>query len=422
MQKLVSAFAYLVVALAFFSVYGWVVKHYAKDNALDKFVSFLDVFETAVDEVQTLPKTFVPTPSDFKQVNKLENDVFGLVSYTNEENDRTVKILNLKDGSTKWSWDIANPHNAHNRIMNPITLSNKRLAYGYIGAPGIICVDSLGVELWRQNKAHNHHSLNLDHEGNVWVCDYADNSYELKHGARYTLVSSDDSQAHETEVSFIDNFITLLSEKNGEVIFKKSVAEIFKENDLQYLLLKSPNLEDPIHLNDIQPVLIDGEYWKQGDVFLSFRNNSAVILYRPESGKVLKVLEGPFHSQHDVDILNDSTVAIFNNNRQTLFVKGTNGKLRSEVVELGRLASNIVHYNFQNSSFSVKENEVFNKNNIATFTEGLFDYLSDGSVFIEEQNSSVLWIIDDGEVVYKNVLKSHHDGHHHLLNWTRILD
>ena len=46
---------------------------------------------------------------------------------------------------------------------------------------------------------------------------------------------------------------------------------------------------DPTHLNDIQPVLKDGPYFKKGDLFLSLKFLSMVILYRPETNKIIKV-------------------------------------------------------------------------------------------------------------------------------------
>jgi hypothetical protein len=61
-------------------------------------------------------------------------------------------------------------------------------------------------------------------------------------------------------------------------------------------------------------------------------------------------------------------------------------------------------------------------NKIYTFTEGLSEKLFDGAYFVEEQNSGVLWVLKDDEVLYKNVLKSHHDGYHHLPNWARIIN
>ena len=71
---------------------------------------------------------------------------------------------------------------------------------------------------------------------------------------------------------------------------------------------------DPIHLNDIQPIDFDGEFWKKGDVFLSLRHQSMVLLYRPSTNKIIWKGIGRFFHQHDVDILNDHKISVFNNN------------------------------------------------------------------------------------------------------------
>ena len=39
-----------------------------------------------------------------------------------------------------------------------------------------------------------------------------------------------------------------------------------------------------------------------------------IILYRPETNKIIKIIEGGFSQQHDVDILDDKTISIYNNN------------------------------------------------------------------------------------------------------------
>ena len=39
----------------------------------------------------------------------------------------------------------------------------------------------------------------------------------------------------------------------------------------------------------------------------------------------------------------------------------------------------------------------------------------------EEQNSGELWVVGPEGVLYHDVHASHHDGHHHLPNWTRVL-
>ena len=72
--------------------------------------------------------------------------------------------------------------------------------------------------------------------------------------------------------------------------------------------------DDPIHLNDIEPVRKDGPYWRKGDLFLSLRSPSTVMLYRPSTNKVIWRKDGPWSKQHDVDILDDHRISIFNNN------------------------------------------------------------------------------------------------------------
>ena len=67
-------------------------------------------------------------------------------------------------------------------------------------------------------------------------------------------------------------------------------SKIFIDNGLEYLLFSVGDRyfdKDPIHLNDIQPVDFDGEYWKKGDVFLSLRHQSMVLLYRPSTNKII---------------------------------------------------------------------------------------------------------------------------------------
>ncbi|WP_369817405.1 MULTISPECIES: arylsulfotransferase family protein [Actibacterium] len=68
----------------------------------------------------------------------------------------------------------------------------------------------------------------------------------------------------------------------------------------------------------------DGPCWQQGDLFVSMRHISTVMLYRPSTNRVLWLREGPWSSQHDVDIVDDHTIAAFNNN---VFDKGSGARI-----------------------------------------------------------------------------------------------
>ena len=129
MEKFFLRLAIIILSLFGLSVFGWLVKHNSTGDkilgdkvgkGLDAYVSFLDLFEKSVEEVKKLPETFVPTPAGFEAVNKLENDLYALISYSNSEEGRSVEIRNLKNDESLHKWDIANPYQAHDRIMDPL--------------------------------------------------------------------------------------------------------------------------------------------------------------------------------------------------------------------------------------------------------------------------------------------------------------
>ena len=200
---------------------------------------------------------------------------------------------------------------------------------------------------------------------------------------------------------------------------------ILRENGLEHLILRSGDPQDPMHLNDVEPALFSGPHFESGDLFLSFRNLQAVLQFRPATDEVIRVIDGPLAAQHDVDILDDATLAIFNNATQENVGKYTGGTHKYPVskdqVELKRWYSRVERYDLASDTFTPLWEDLMRDQEIMTFSEGLQEFLPDGSVFLEEQNSGVLWVVNEEGVLYKDVQRSHHDGYHHLPNWTRII-
>ena len=95
----------------------------------------------------------------------------------------------------------------------------------------------------------------------------------------------------------------------------------------------------------------DGEFWQKGDVFLSLRSQSMVLLYRPSTNEIVWSGTGPFFRQHDVDILDEQSISIFNNNAKD-FVNG-------EVVD-GH--NEVIIYDFKNDKYDYYLNESLRKN------------------------------------------------------------
>ena len=92
-----------------------------------------------------------------------------------------------------------------------------------------------------------------------------------------------------------------------------------------------------------------------------------------------------------------------------------------DLVVVDEQFSGVLRYYLKSDRFEPIYPELFAQNEIFSFTESLVDALPSGGYFVEEQNSSVLWIFKDEEVKYKNILPSQHEGHHHLANWGRVM-
>ena len=41
-----------------------------------------------------------------------------------------------------------------------------------------------------------------------------------------------------------------------------------------------------------------------------------IVQYRPSTNEIINIIHGPFFNQHDVDVINDEEISIFNNNRK----------------------------------------------------------------------------------------------------------
>ena len=420
MKKVLKIFSWVVIALFTLAFFGWMVFHITEEDKNFGFLTgpikfmytFPDLFSRSVEEVKTLPPTFIPTPEDFEPVNDLESDLIVLSTYSDTSDSRSIVLLNLKNDSVIYKWTVTNPHLEHDRLLNPLLFPDKSVVFSYETVSGLRRIDSLTNIIWKQDSVFNHHSMNLDKDGNIWICStqpyfFATGLYKL------------DGRS----VFYIDNYITKIDANTGRILFNKSVTAILRENNLSGYLLKSANILDPIHINDVEPALKTTRYYKEDDVFISSRCLSLVIHYRPSTNKIINVIEGPFACQHDVDFLDDNTLAIFNNNYYTMWsdVSMDPPKDSINLQIAGDFYSNIVRYDLSDHSISFIGDSIFRENKIFTNTEGLMDFIDPDTYLVEEQNTGVIWIIKDDMVIYKNVLKSQHKGYHHLPNWIRII-
>ncbi len=421
MSKFIKWFSYTVICLFILSIFGWMVHHITVgdksfgflNSPVKSLYTFPDLFSQSVEEVSSYPQTFIKTPENFESINQLDTSVTMLATYSDTAGGRIVALIDLKSGNTNHSWEIDNPFEDHARIWNPIVLEDKSLIYAFECMTGLRRIDAKGKLIWKQDSVWNHHSMELGSDGNIWICGFQP-TYEAT--GMHTLDGD--------TVYYMDNFISKIDIKSGKVLYHESITDILKENGLINYLMKSSVISDPIHINDIQPALKTTEYYAEGDLFISARNLSFIMHFRPSTNEVIEVIEGPFACQHDVDFYNDSVLVFFNNNAYPLWTESSKEKPKNSAYmnNAGDFYSNVVSYNLSSKRFGLIGEEVFRENKIFTKTEGRVQFLDSNTYFIEEQNSGVLWIIRGDEVIYKDVLKSKIPGYHHLPNWNRIMN
>jgi len=373
--------------------------------------------------VKVIDRSLLGT-SDMSLEQRFENDS-GLMFFTEKDPKAGYVLLNRHDGDLNVSVseliDLATQEIVHRWIydVDPIwaqsdlksNLFHFRIDYttarfrglaialkdGSIVAHGsatpLFKIGICSKLQWMQDEDLFHHSIELGPKGNFWVPIHIEPK-------RVSIGTSD---------TFFDDGIAQVS-PSGEVLYSKSVVQILDDNNLDAYVFGAGNEKnvDPIHLNDIQPVLEDGPFWKKGDLFLSLRNQSLVLLYRPSENKVLWHKIGPWLSQHDVDIIDTNRIGVFNNNSRRISNDYTVDGANDEVV-----------YNFQTGKTETPFRAGFKKLAIRTYSSGSGDFVGNSELLVEETDHGRLVQFDrSGKVSWQYVNRAR-NGKLYLLNWSK---
>ena len=429
-MKTIRKLALIIIGIFILIIWSGIVRNVVLGQRLagpfaDIIKSFSEVpsnMKMAYNHFFNAPDYYVKTKKkDEEDINSLSYDLYGTYAYRNGD-QFNIELKNFKTDQIIKNWDLPVETLSNNyevgqndRIYPTKLMPNKDIIGSCNERPGLFRLDSSSNVKWFNKDFIFHHAMNFDYEGNIWIPG-------VKHedGIIVPKTLSVDGK----NIDYRDDLILSVDSRTGETLYSISLTDIFIENNLEELLNKATHVTDPFHLNDVQPVVaVDStKYFERGDVFLSFRHLSAVIQFRPSTDKVIKVIEGPFTFQHDVDIISDNSIALFNNNSAAWDVhfnknefKPSNGTIQRKIVN-----SNVLIYNFDNESFKALYEEQFIENKIYTGAEGLYELLPNGDLFVEEQGSGLLWVLNRDGIVLKTTLKSDIEGYHYLTNWTTI--
>ena len=320
-----------------------------------------------------------------------------------------VELVRLADQKVLWRWDIdaaayfANVRRdspvmdypllepIRYRSIHPFPMADGGLLFSNHFTP-MVKIDHCGDMQWINEEQVFHHSLNIDADGNFWMPGQSEVS---------TLAR---------DPNFEDNTLLHVTPE-GELLFERSMAEILIDHGRFDLVFQFDKyIDDPLHMNDIEPALTDGPFWKKDDVFISLRNVSAIVLYRPSTDDVVWMRQGPWFGQHDVDIVNDTTISVFSNNA---YDNGAGGFVKDQ--------NSVVFYNFETDEITRPFDAGLAEDGVRTLTAGLSDLTASGHLMVEEENSGRIMIYaPDGSRAAEYINRAS-DGFKYRMGWSRIV-
>ncbi|NIB42092.1 hypothetical protein HBA55_20975 [Pseudomaricurvus alkylphenolicus] len=196
---------------------------------------------------------------------------------------------------------------------------------------------------------------------------------------------------------------------DGRIIDEWSIYEMLSRHGYEGLLLGFGRAEwDRMHLNDIEPIATDDEFTRAGDLMLSIRNLSTVLLYRPSTDEVIWAKTGPWINQHDVDYLGNGIFTIYGNDMVRAHAKDVSYHGYNTIWQYDQKTDEV-------SAFLSLEDVSIN-----TITEGRHRVLGDGDVIVEDTNAGLIHRVNQKGLVW-SYAHGLGNGKIGALHWSRYL-
>ena len=298
-----------------------------------------------------------------------------------------VEIIDLNRRKTVHSWKPI----MDDRLRRFNVLPDGSLLAG--GWRSTFRIDACTNVVWEQ-RLRTHHSYERGADGNFWSPEYV----------------SPNTIPHMNPDWVEDGFVRF--SPTGEVLSRVSLSGALMRAGHRHLVYGTKTGYTMLEMNDVEPVLQDGPFWRRGDLFISLRAVSVVLLYRPATDEVLWLQAGPWLRQHDVDVLSDSEISVYSNN--TFDDEYGNDRVRG--------ANEVYVHDFATGETRSPWREAMRRHDVRTRRRGGAAVFGDGSLMLEEGNyGRILMLSPDGEEVWSYVNRAS-DGMVYEVLASRYLD
>ena len=411
------AFYYLVIfgclVIGFGIAYLKLPPFQAIDNGFNQLTTF---FKGTPEEEKTTLERLTLHRQEFRQnkydpgFNLRDSDFvdpgFLLISEFSKEHNQTIIRLVKVDGFEElYSWippveeilDQTRRDTLFNNMagfcaQHPLLLTDGSVVFTSGQGP-LVKIDRDSEVVWTINR-HFHHSIEVDQSGNFVV-----------------PIVNEPSFSEELSL-FRDDAIAIVSPE-GEILEIRSIGELLVKDDRFVGAFYGVGyfFADRVHLNDIQPILEDIGTAKKGDLALSLRNLSLIMLYRPSTNKIIWGRLGPWIYQHDVNILPNGSFSVFSNNAYSQF-------LGPETSKKYKPYSEVYVFDPETDKLVSPYEEQMASVDCFTPTAGRARVLPNGDVFLEQSDFCRLIRLSNDRIrwEYTNMAADDTQG---LVHWCR---
>ena len=245
--------------------------------------------------------------------------------------------------------------------------------FGY----GLVKLDRNSEVVWNY-PGRAHHGIDIGADGNIYVLTHEFTDKPLKD---YAHIAS----------PRLDDFLVVLS-PDGEELKKISLLNAVARSKYRLLLntISSPAFIDPLHSNSVSYITdvaaANFAFGKEGQVLLSFREPSAVVVLDVDTEEIVWAARGSWIGQHDPEILANGHILLFDNYGN---FEGPEG--RSRVIEFDPRTMEIV---WQYSGTAERP--------LDSHIRSSQQRLANGNTLITESNGGrILEVTPDREIVWE---------------------
>jgi len=252
---------------------------------------------------------------------------------------------------------------------------------------GLVRMNACGKVVWTVPH-RTHHSVFQSDDGSFWVASL---------NWRYETI---DNYIH-PKPTFVDEAVLQISPE-GEILRELSILNSIYSSGYGGIFADVSKNYDITHMNDVEILSVDMAdsfpMFEAGDILVSLRNLSIVMVLDGETGLIKWHLRHPLLRQHDPDFEPDGYIVIFDNRDD----------MTQEGLRLG--STRLLKVNPQDNSYET----VYPLSDDQTFytqTGGKHQLLDNGNRLITEAHGGRIFEIDPaGHLVWNWIIETQGDG------------